>query len=78
MSTEYKQPLACPNTVADLCAIKTNFQNPLDNFEARFAAKAKRVFLSSAAKHHVRLNFSASVHEYSQEKNPCFLHMPVY
>jgi len=44
MSTEYKQPLACPNTVADLCAIKTNFQNPLDNFEARFAAKAKRVF----------------------------------
>ena len=25
-----------PNTMADLCAIKTNIQNSLDNFEARF------------------------------------------
>jgi hypothetical protein len=57
-----------PNTMADPCAFKTNFQNSLDNFEARFEGNGKtRVFIYGAEQT-PGLHFSASVREYSYEQ----------
>lgn len=56
-----------PNTMADLCAFKTNIQNPLDNFEARFEGNGKTRVLFYAAQT-PGLHFSASVREYSYEQ----------